>query len=72
MVEPSDRELWEAASGSAAAFGALFERHAKAVYNFCFRRTADWAAAEDLAAAVFLEAWRKRDEVKLAQDSLLP
>ena len=73
MDEPSDADLWrQAAAGSDAAFGALFERHASAVYNYCFRRTADWAAAEDLMAASFLEAWRKRDQVRLAGNSLRP
>jgi hypothetical protein len=31
--------------GESEAFGTLFERHADAVYTFCFRRTADWALA---------------------------
>ena len=44
-----------------AAFGDLFERHANAIYNYCFRRVGDWATAEDLLSIVFLEAWRRRD-----------
>ncbi len=66
----TDRELLKA--GDASAFGTLFERHARPIYNFCFRRTADWAAAEDLTSVVFLEAWRKRKHVRLDGDSLLP
>jgi RNA polymerase sigma-70 factor (ECF subfamily) len=58
--------------GEPSAFGTLFERHARAVYNFCFRRTADWAVAEDLTSVVFLEAWRRRDDVRLSGDSALP
>ena len=58
---PSDDELWlRAGRGDTEAFAALFERHGRSVYNFCFRRTADWAAAEDLMSIVFLEAWRQR------------
>lgn len=73
MAGPSDRELWNAAaSGSDAAFGRLFERHATVVYNYCFRRVADWATAEDLMAATFLEAWRRRKEVRLSGESLRP
>lgn len=73
MEDASDLELWErAASGSDAAFGALFERHASAVYNYCFRRVGNWSAAEDLMSATFLEAWRRRDEVRLTRDSLRP
>jgi len=66
----TDRELLTEADP--AAFGTLFERHGRAVYNHCFRRTADWSAAEDLTSVVFLEAWRKRNDVRLHGDSLLP
>jgi len=74
MSVRTDAELWrQAADGDGVAFGDLFDRHSRAIYNFCFRRTADWAAAEDLVATVFLEAWRKRASVKVAPDgSLLP
>ena len=40
------------------AFAVLFDRHALQVYNYCFHRTADWAAAEDPPSATFSEAWR--------------
>jgi RNA polymerase sigma-70 factor, ECF subfamily len=70
---PSDAELWRQASlGEAAAFGVLFERHARAIYNYCFRRTGEWPLAEDLTSVVFLEAWRRRAAVTLAGDSALP
>lgn len=57
---------------SASEFSGLFEEHADAIYGFCFRRTADWALAEDLTAAVFLEAWRRRESVDLESDPALP
>jgi DNA-directed RNA polymerase specialized sigma24 family protein len=57
----SDRELWQrAGDGDSTAFGEIFERHAKAVYNHLFRRISDWSQAEDLTSAVFLHAWRRR------------
>ena len=60
----TDTELLARAEcGEADAFGVLFERHGPAVLQFCFRRTADAALAEDLTSIVFLEAWRKRGEV---------
>jgi RNA polymerase sigma-70 factor (ECF subfamily) len=69
----SDRELWQRASlEDPSAFGVLFERHARGIYNYCFRRTADWALAEDLTSMVFLEAWRRREAVLLQGDSALP
>jgi RNA polymerase sigma-70 factor (ECF subfamily) len=59
--EPDDSTLWaRSRAGDTGAFGLLFERHAKAIYNYCFRRTGDWALAEDLLSVVFLEAWRRR------------
>jgi RNA polymerase sigma-70 factor (ECF subfamily) len=70
VVAVTDRELWAAAvSGDAEAFGALFERHSRAVYNFAFRSTANWAAAEDAASDVFLTAWRRRSEVVFTTES---
>ncbi|WP_106396948.1 RNA polymerase sigma factor [Actinocorallia populi] len=69
----TDLELWGAAvAGDEQAFGELFARHGRVVYNFCFRRTADWSAAEDLASVVFLETWRRREHVRLEGGSLLP
>jgi RNA polymerase sigma-70 factor (ECF subfamily) len=53
-------------------FGELFEAHARAIYNFCFRRIGDWALAEDLVSVVFLEAWRRRKSAPLSEDSALP
>jgi RNA polymerase sigma factor (sigma-70 family) len=71
--DPTDAELWQrVAAGDGDAFSVLFERHAQAIYNFCFRRTADWAAAEDLTSRTFLEAWRRRAEVRPVGQSLLP
>ena len=70
---PTDSELLDRAKvGDADAFGVLFERHAPAVLQFCFRRTADAALAEDLTSIVFLEAWRKRGKLELFQDSARP
>jgi RNA polymerase sigma factor (sigma-70 family) len=62
-MAPSDSELWlRVRGGDAEALGVLFERHARTIYNYCFRRLGDWAAAEDLVSVVFLEAWRRRDQ----------
>jgi DNA-directed RNA polymerase specialized sigma24 family protein len=73
MRPPSDAELWrQAGLGEAGAFGVLFDRHSRAIYNYCARRTGEWALAEDLTSIVFLEAWRRRAAVVLAGDSALP
>lgn len=69
----SDRELWaRAVDGDREAFGRIFDRHAKTVYNHLFRRTADWSEAQDLTSTVFMHAWRRRSETVLDRDSALP
>jgi RNA polymerase sigma factor (sigma-70 family) len=68
-----DGDLWlQASSHDGAAFAELFKRHSDSVYNHCFRRTGSWSLAEDLTSVVFLEAWRRRNQVKLYGDSILP
>jgi RNA polymerase sigma-70 factor (ECF subfamily) len=57
--------------GDADGFALLFERHASAIYSYCFRRTADWTVAEDLLSIVFLEAWRRRN-VDVPEEKTLP
>ena len=71
-TEPSDADLWaRSRAGDAEAFGLLFERYAKLIYNYCFRRVADQAIAQDLLSMVFLEAWRRKDK-ELPGDKVLP
>ncbi|MFC7546746.1 RNA polymerase sigma factor [Plantactinospora sp. GCM10030261] len=72
-MQVTDAVLWtKALEGDPEAFGVLFDRHSKAVYNHCFRLTASWATAEDTTQSTFLITWRKRDQVRLVNDSLLP
>ena len=62
-VDLDDSVLWSRArSGDSDAFGMLFERHGRTIYNYCFRRVGSWAVAEDLVSIVFLEAWRRVDK----------
>ena len=69
----SDESLFRAsASGDSAAFTELYERHARTIYNYLFRRLADWSEAEDLTAVVFLEAFRRRSDVVVVEGKLLP
>lgn len=71
-MEPSDADLWaRSRAGDPEAFGLLFDRHAKLIYNYCFRRIGNRATAQDLLSMVFLEAWRRRDK-ELPPDKVLP
>lgn len=70
---PTDGHLLRAAlGGSPSSFGSLFERHVVLIYNHCFRHLASWAAAEDASSLVFLEAWRRRKDVRLVDESIVP
>src|ERR1019366_8949973 len=44
----------------------------RSVFAICYWRTGDAAMAEDVTSVVFLEAWRRRDQVVLEQRSALP
>lgn len=71
-MEPADADLWaRSRAGDADAFCALFDRHARLIYNYCFRRVGSRATAQDLLSMVFLEAWRRRDK-ELPPDKVLP
>jgi RNA polymerase sigma-70 factor (ECF subfamily) len=68
----TDESLWRrSASGDGRAFAELYERHARTIYNYLFRRLADWSEAEDLTAVVFLEAFRRRKDVVIVEGKLL-
>jgi RNA polymerase sigma-70 factor (ECF subfamily) len=55
-----DRRLWSRlVEADDAALTELYRRHCDAVYNFAFRRTASWAAAEDVVQATFTAVWRR-------------
>jgi RNA polymerase sigma-70 factor (ECF subfamily) len=71
-MEPSDADLWaRSRAGDADAFALLFDRHARLIYNYCFRRVAKRETSQDLLSMVFLEAWRRRDK-ELPADKVLP
>jgi RNA polymerase sigma factor (sigma-70 family) len=73
QTEPTDLDLWSAvAAGDEAAFGTLFDRHSRAVYNHAFRLSGSWSVAEDITQATFLAAWRKRGAVQLTHGTALP
>lgn len=59
-----------ARAGDPAAFGELFDRYAKTVYNHAFRLTADWSSAEDVMSTTFLQAWRLRGRIDADGGSL--
>lgn len=72
-VEP-DHVLWHRASvdGDPDAFGVLYERHVDRVATFVARRLGH-DGVDDVVAEVFLEAWRQRARIEVAEEGgLLP
>jgi RNA polymerase sigma-70 factor (ECF subfamily) len=70
---PTDTDLASfVRAGDASAFEQVFDRHATAIYNYCFRRTASWDTAQDATSTVFLEAWRIRERLDVVDGSVLP
>jgi RNA polymerase sigma factor (sigma-70 family) len=50
----------------------LFDRHGDFVYNFAFRRTGSWSAAEEIVEVVLFELWQQRRRVVTKHESLRP
>jgi len=59
-------------AGEGEAFGRIFDRHYSRVTRHARRLTENAADAEDVAAVTFLEAWRRRQDVRLVDGSVLP
>jgi RNA polymerase sigma-70 factor (ECF subfamily) len=69
----SDEGLWRRSlDGDGEAFAFLFDRHRDRVFGHAFRLVQTRHDAEDVAASVFLELWRRRAEVRLVDGSVLP
>jgi RNA polymerase sigma-70 factor (ECF subfamily) len=67
-----EHATWERArSGDPNAFGAIFDLHHARVYRQARRLTETTEDAEDVTALVFLEAWRKRDAVRVIDGSII-
>lgn len=68
-----DATLWlEATSGTEASFGVIYDRYRARIFRKAYARVRNVADAEDIVALVFLEAWRRRADVRLVDGSLLP
>ncbi|MCS5723416.1 RNA polymerase sigma factor [Herbiconiux sp. CPCC 203407] len=71
--ETSDEHsIWERVRrGDADAFGAIFDLHHARVFRQARRLTETTEDAEDVTALVFLEAWRRRDAVRVVDGSVI-
>jgi RNA polymerase sigma-70 factor (ECF subfamily) len=72
-MHEEEASLWQCArSGDAEAFGAVFVLHHNRVYTHALRLLPLRSDAEDITASAFLELWRRRDHVRVVEDSVLP
>ncbi|MFG3552680.1 RNA polymerase sigma factor [Streptomyces sp. NPDC047725] len=58
--------------GDPDALAELYDEHAQVLYRYALRVTGDWAEAEDVVSATFLEAWRGREKLRPEGDGLRP
>jgi RNA polymerase sigma-70 factor (ECF subfamily) len=64
--------MWAAARrGDATAFGTVFDEHRDRVFGQALRLMRSSHDAEDVTALVFLEAWRRRDSVRVVDGSIV-
>lgn len=69
----AESELWaRSVDGDSAAFGELFDKHRDRVFRHAFHLIGDVHDAQDAAATVFLELWRRRKHVRVVDGTILP
>lgn len=67
-----EESVWNTArTGDSDSFGAIFDLHRDRVFRHAARLMASKADAEDIAALVFLELWRRRKAVRVVNGSVL-
>lgn len=70
--EIDEATVWASArGGDPRAFGVVFDRHRDRVFGQALRLMRSPHDAEDVTALVFLEAWRKRDAVRVVDGSII-
>lgn len=69
---PDGSTVWERGrEGDFDSFEAIFLLHRDRVYGQALRLTRSRHEAEDVAALVFLEAWRRRSSVRVVDGSVV-
>lgn len=72
-TDADDAEDWErSVAGDGEAFGRIFDRHRDRLTRHSLRLVSHPHEVEDVVAITFLEAWRRRQQVRLVNGSILP
>ena len=72
ITTPDESARWDAARrGDPTAFGVIFDLHRNRVFHQAQRMSPTIHDAEDVTAATFLEAWRRRESVRVVDGSVI-
>jgi RNA polymerase sigma factor (sigma-70 family) len=72
-VAPLDADLLAAIrAGERTAFDACYERHAPTLARYAWSRLGARDLVEEVLQETFLTAWRKRTDMRIVDESLLP
>ena len=72
-MDHDEARLWSLArGGDAEAFAAIFDLHRDRVFRQAVRLLDSRPDAEDVSASAFLELFRRRDDVRIVNGSVLP
>ncbi|PWC07174.1 RNA polymerase sigma factor [Mycetocola zhujimingii] len=72
-ADADDAEDWErSVAGDGEAFGRIFDRHRDRIARHSRRLVPNAHEVDDVVAVTFLEAWRRRQQVRLVDQSVLP
>ena len=72
-AELSDAELWQTAlAGRGDGLARIYERHQQRIHRHSIALVPTPDDAKDVVAVTFLEAWRRRTQVRFVDGSLLP
>jgi len=70
MIDPQDTScVLSCQKGELEAFGLLYERYVKRVYDFLFYRTFDESLAQDLTANVFMKALENIESFQITENA---
>ena len=72
-VNTTERDLWiRAKQGDGEAFAGIYDLHGARVLRHSIRLVGSLHDAQDVAATAFMELWRKRETVRVVEDSVVP
>lgn len=69
---PDSQLLFQLTRGDENAFRELFRRHERAAYRVALALVQTTWDAEEVVGSAFLELWRRRESVRMVDDSVLP